>query len=115
MNTTAKSKERRHFPRASLPCHLRYLRIPKKVAEYRNATVQDISQGGFRFRTYELFPRRSCFLLDLYLPDSNPVRFVATVAWIRTMPDEDGYQIGGKFVEPNLAVGTALAHLFSRQ
>jgi hypothetical protein len=113
MKTAAKGKEKRHFQRVSAACNLRYLRIPKKTAEYRNAMVQDISPGGFRFRTGELFKCRSCFLLDLFVPGSTPIRSLATVAWIKTLPEDDGYQIGGKFVEPNPDVEAALAHLAS--
>lgn len=111
----ARGKEKRHFQRVSAACNLRYLKIPKKAVEYRNAMVQNIGQGGFRFRTYEKFQCQSCFLLDLFLPGSNPIRSLATVAWVKTLPEGDGYQIGGKFVEPNLDVEAALAHLASEQ
>ena len=106
----ARAKDRRYFPRVSLACTLRYLRIPKKVEEYRKAKVKDVSEGGFSFHTSELFQRRSCFLLDLVLPGGmNPHRSLATVAWIKAMPETDGYLVGGKFVEPNSDLGTALA------
>lgn len=111
MNTARKHKEKRRFPRVSAACRLRYLRIPRKAADYREATVQDVSQGGFSFRTSELFQRKSCFLLDLFLPGSLPIRSLATVAWIKSMPEDDDYQVGGRFVEPNPDIGTALAHL----
>jgi PilZ domain len=115
MSTRAKGRERRLYPRVAVPCHLRYLRIPKRASEYRNATVQDIGQGGFRFRTSELFHRRSCFLFDVYLPGSNPVRSLATVVWIRLMPGDEWYQVGGKFVEPNPEVASALIRLVPEQ
>lgn len=111
VNTRARNKERRRFSRVSLPGHLRYLKIPQPAAEYRNASVQDIGPGGFRIRTTELFHRKSCILFDLFIPGSDPIRCLATVAWTKTLPENGGYQIGGKFVEPNAGVETILGHL----
>jgi len=51
----------------------------------------------------------------LFLPGSHPIRSLATVAWVKAIPGDDGYQIGGAFVEPNSDVGAALAHLVSEQ
>ena len=114
MKTKAKYSEKRQFPRISLPCPLRYLTIPKQGEGYHNATVEDISQGGFRFRTSETIPRRSCLLLDVFLSDASPIRSLATVSWIKPMPGDDGYQVGSKFVEPNPEVENALAHRVPR-
>lgn len=111
----AKSKERRGFPRVPLSCHLRYLRIPKNAAAHSNATVLDVCPGGLSFRANEEFQRRSCFLLDLYPPDSHPIRSLATVVWVRALPEGAGYQIGGRFVEPSFDVGAAIAHLVPEQ
>ena len=114
MNTKPTYLDRRRFPRVSLPCHLRFRKLPKSEAEYRNAVVLDISQGGFRFSTFESFQRRSCFLLDLILPGLPPVHSLATVAWVKALPEEAGYQVGGVFVEPNAEVENALVRLASR-
>lgn len=115
MNASAKEIDRRHFLRVTLPCHLRYLKIPEGGAEYANATVQEISKGGFGFRTNESFPRGSCFLLDLYLPGAKPIHSLATAAWMKALPEGDGYQIGGAFVEPNPEVQSALARIVPEQ
>jgi hypothetical protein len=112
-NAMARRRVERQFPRAVLCCRVSYLRIPKRATDYRSATVHDICQGGFRFHTDELFRRRSCFLLDLFLPGAQPIRSLATVVWVAALPGDGGYQIGGRFIEPNPDVATAIAHLVS--
>ena len=109
MKAMKSSKEKRQSPRIALPCHLRYLKIPKKAREYCNGAVQDVSLGGFMFRTQELFDRNSCLLLDLYLPGAHPIRSLATVAWVKPLSEDNGYQVGGAFVEPNSEVEAAIS------
>lgn len=74
-----------------------------------SAFVQDVSQGGFRFRGREFIPRQASFLLELHLPGSKPVRSLARAAWVKAMPENDGYEVGGIFVEPPREARTVLA------
>lgn len=104
-----KSIERRRFPRVSMKFHLRYRRIQANPAGFRNALAEDFSEGGFRFRTQEILPHRASFLLELHLPGFKPVRSLARAAWVRVMPENDGYEIGGRFVEPTYETRTAIS------
>lgn len=105
----AEGWEKRKFPRAALPCHVRYRRIPISPKGPRNASVRDVSEGGLRFRTTELLHRGSNILVELYLPGGVPVRSLASIAWVRAMPGDEDFEIGGSFVEPTHDARTTLA------
>ena len=100
MSARAEIMEKRHFPRIAIQGHLRYRRIPITIRGMSNAMVLDVSQGGFRFRSDELLNPKSNLLLELHLAGSYPVHSLATVAWVRTMSGGDGFEMGGRFVEP---------------
>ena len=78
----------------------------------RRDVLHDRSWGGYEHVGTGKEKRnfQSCFLRGLY-----PIRSLAIVAWVKTLLEGDGYQIGGKFVEPNLEVGAELAILASEQ
>ena len=111
MNATEVGSEKRLSPRVDVQGHLRYRRIPINVKGPRNAVVQDVSTGGFRFRSDELLDRKSNMLLELYLPGCPIIRSLATVAWIKALPADDGYEIGGMFVEPSREARVELAKI----
>ena len=113
MDVVAEVQEKRIFPRVPVHGHLRYRRIPISVRGPRNAIVQDVSRGGFRFHSDELLTRKSNMLLELHLPNSSCVRSLATVAWVKAVPENDGYEIGGMFVEPTHEARAALETIIS--
>jgi hypothetical protein len=108
MDTAAAEQEKRNSPRVPVQGHVRYRRIPITVRGPRNAIVHDISRGGFRFRSDELLNRKSNLLLELHIPNAHCIRSLATVAWVKPMPGEDAYEIGGMFVEPTREARAAL-------
>lgn len=105
----ADGKERRRYPRVDLRCPLRYRVIPVHEAGYRDALIQDISTGGFRFHTREHLPRQTSFILELHLPGLRPVHSLARASWVKAMPLNDCWEIGGMFVEPTREARAALA------
>lgn len=111
MNATTAVSEKRQTPRVPVQGHMRYRRIPIDGRGPCNALLQDVGEGGFRFRSDELLNRRSDLLLELHLPGSYLVRSLATVAWVKAMPGDDGYEVGGMFVEPSHEARSALAHV----
>lgn len=113
MDAAAEVLEKRIFPRVAIRGHLRYRRIPISVRGPHNAIIQDISLGGFKFRSDELLDRKSNLLLELHLPNSHSIRSLATVAWVKAMPEEDSYEIGGMFVEPTHDARAALETIVS--
>jgi hypothetical protein len=113
MGAVAEVQEKRISPRVRVQGHLRYRRIPISDRGPRNAIIQDVSLGGFRFRSDELLNRKSSVLLELHLPNSHSIRSLATVAWVKAMPEDGGYEIGGMFVEPTHATRAALEKIVS--
>ena len=113
MDAVAEVQEKRTFPRVSVQGHLRYRRLPMSVRGPHNAIVQDVSLGGFRFRSDELLDRKSALLLELHLPNSHNIRSLATVAWVKAIPEDDAYEIGGMFVEPTHEARMALETIVS--
>ena len=108
MGTTVSVKEKRKHPRAAVAGHLRYRRLPVTAKGLRNAAVRDVSIGGFRFCSDEMLSRNASLLLELHVPGSNPVHSLATVAWVKAMPGDNGFEVGGRFVEPGHQARTAL-------
>jgi hypothetical protein len=113
MSTTPELEEKRRFRRVTVVGDLRYRRIPITLPGIRHAAVRDVSEGGFRVRSEEQLTRKSTLLLELRIPGSDPIRSLATVAWVRPMPADDGYEIGGMFVEPTREARTALSRFLS--
>lgn len=108
MGAVAEVTEKRVSPRVAIRGHMRYRRVPIGVQGPRNAIVKDIGQGGFRFRSDELLDRTSNMLLELHLPGAYLIRSLARVAWVRALPGEEGYEVGGMFVEPPQDARTTL-------
>ena len=108
------SKEKRSTSRVKLKSPLRYRIIPVDVPGFRNAGVQDISLTGFRFHSREFIPKRASFILEMNFIGHAPVHSLARAVWVREIPCEGGYEVGGTFVEPPHGARTTLSRLVSR-
>ena len=106
-------KEKRLSSRVKLKSPLRYRIIPGNAKGYRSAAVQDISTTGFRFHSAEYIPRRASIMLEMKLLGHPPVHSLATAVWVRERPSEDGYEVGGMFVDPPHGARTTLNRLVS--
>ena len=106
-----KGKEKRLSSRVQIKSPLRYRRIPVDATGFRNAAVQDISQTGFRFQSREFIPKRASIILEMHLPGHAPVHSLARAVWVREMPLEGGYEVGGVFVEPPHGTRKTLSRL----
>jgi len=106
-------KEKRQSSRVQLKSPLRYRIIPVDATGFRNAGVQDISLTGFRFHSREFIPKRASFILEMNLIGHAPVHSLARAVWVREIPREGGYEVGGIFVEPPHGARTTLSQLVS--
>jgi len=102
VNAMAEVNEKRLSPRVAVEGHVRYRRIPINRDRPRNAAVLDVGQGGFKFHSDEFLDRNSNMLVELHLPNSHLIRSLAMVAWVKMLPADGSYEIGGTFVEPTL-------------
>jgi hypothetical protein len=100
------TRERRKHVRHSIkgPVSYRVIRLPspeemvKLLDAMRNGTAQDISQGGFCFRSSQLLLPGT--VVEMALPRSPIARAghkLARVKWVREL-SPNRYQVGVKFV-----------------
>jgi hypothetical protein len=87
--------------------------IPVREPGFRFALAQDISQNGFRFYSKEFLPRRTGLMVEINPPGHAPIRSLARAVWVRERQFDEGYEIGGIFVEPPHSARTALTQLIS--
>lgn len=106
-------KEKRLSSRVHLKSPLRYRVIPVDAAGFRNADVKDISLTGFRFHSQEFIPKRASIIVEMNLLGHAPVHSLARAVWVREIPGEGGYEVGGMFVEPPHGARTTLSQLVS--
>ena len=90
-------KERRLHPRTASRFPLRYQVIPVSGRGYVGALVEDLSPDGLRFQCPDEVRANSSMLLELQLPDELPVHFFGRAAWVRELPDQRGFEVGGRF------------------
>ena len=60
--------------------------------------VQDISEGGIRFRAGHFVPVHNKLLFKIQIPKRKVIEAVAQPAWIREIPSTNQYDIGAKFL-----------------
>ncbi len=60
--------------------------------------VQDISEGGLRFRANHFIPVHNKLLFRIQIPNHKTIEAVAKPAWIREIPSINQYDIGAQFI-----------------
>ena len=60
--------------------------------------VNDLSQGGIRFRTPNFIPVQNKLLFQIIIPNQKAIEAVAQPAWIREIPPVSQYEVGAKFL-----------------
>jgi hypothetical protein len=100
MEMKTEGRDNRLSRRVRLQCPLRFRVVPVSEAGFRTAFARDISQTGFRFHTTEFLPKRTSLMVEMNLLGHAPVRSLAKALWVRERPSDDGYDVGGIFVEP---------------
>ena len=109
------ARERRRFPRVSSDFPLRYRQIPVVKPGYHDASVEDMSRGGVRFRSPDEVRVRSSMLFELLIPGAQPVHAFGRVAWVVERPDRDGFEIGGTFEEQSTTTLRAIQQHLQRE
>lgn len=101
-------KERRLTPREASRFPLRYRLLPVEAAGYLDASVQDLSPAGLKFRSSGEVRVRSGLLFELLIPGSTPVRSFGRAAWVRELAGDGGFEIGGRFEDLSTAARKAI-------
>lgn len=103
------TKDRRRSPRIASRFPVHFRPIPIEESGYRFAMAEDVSAEGVRFQCLDLVRPRSGMLLELMVPGDAPVRSFGRAAWVRELPDNGGFEVGGWFEDPGLAVRRSIA------
>ena len=102
------SKEDRRFPRTRSQVSLRYEALPVAGKGFVDAHLEDLSPEGLRFQCRDEVGVRSGILLELQIPDTQPVHFVGRAVWVRELQDHTGFEVGGMFEDQNSRGRTAV-------
>lgn len=108
-------RDRRSHPRFASRFPLRCRQIPTGETGSLDATVEDLSAGGVRFRCSVSLRARSGLLLELLVPGQQPVRSFGRAAWVRVLPNGEGFEIGGRFEDQSTAARLSIERLLSQQ
>jgi hypothetical protein len=87
---------------------MRFRLIPVAGDGYLEGSVEDLSPAGVRFRCAGNVRAKEGLLVELLLPEGTPVRSFGRAAWVRELPGEDGFEVGGRFVDQSTAARRAI-------
>ncbi|HWR97776.1 MAG TPA: PilZ domain-containing protein [Candidatus Methanoperedens sp.] len=107
-------RERRTAPRVRRSFPMRYRLIPVDGDGYLDARVQDLSPEGVRFSCSDTVRPKEGFLLELLIPDGRPVNSFGRAAWVRELPGQGGFEVGGRFVDQSTASRRAIERHIGR-
>lgn len=60
--------------------------------------IQDISEGGIRFRANHFIPVHNKLLFRIQIPNSKFIEAIARPTWIREIPNLGQFDIGAQFI-----------------
>ncbi len=90
---------KRKYPRVRCEVDSSFKNLDHVVPPAPSETVvQDISEGGIRFRANHFIPVHNKLLFKIQIPKQKCIEAVAQPAWIREIPSINQYDIGAKFL-----------------
>jgi c-di-GMP-binding flagellar brake protein YcgR len=90
--------EKRQHARTACEIESSFRRLDQASQGTAETTVQDISEGGIRFRANNFIPVRDRLLFRINIPNHKTIEAVAEPAWIREIPSVSQYDIGARFI-----------------
>lgn len=91
--------DKRKHPRTRCEIESSYKSIDVATAAVPSDTlVEDISEGGIRFRASRFVPVHNKLLFKIQIPKHKCIEAVAQPTWIREVPNVNQYDIGAKFL-----------------
>ena len=91
--------DKRKHPRTRCEVDSSYKNLDLPAALMPSETVvQDISEGGIRFRSSHFVPIKNKLLFKIQIPKRKCIEAVAQPAWIREVPSVNQYDVGAKFL-----------------
>jgi c-di-GMP-binding flagellar brake protein YcgR len=89
--------DKRQFTRTPCEIESTFSRMSESAA-FSETLLQDISEGGARFRAYSFIPVRDRLLVRIRIPHQKTIEAVAEPTWVREIPSLNQYDIGVKFL-----------------
>lgn len=91
--------EKRKHPRVRCEIDSSFKNLDLAAVPVPSETVvQDISEGGVRFRAAHFIPVHNRLLFKIQIPRQKCIEALAQPAWIREVPGVNQYDIGAKFL-----------------
>ena len=109
--------ERRQFVRAPFGGAVQAEPIPQPSPNRLwRLLAEDLSEGGIRLSSPELFPVESRVLLDLDTPSlDDPIRVLGKVVWVEQVPYADQWRVGVEFSDVPKDMRSRLRRIVVRQ
>ena len=93
------NEDKRKHPRTRCEIDSSFKNLDLAAAPVPSETVvQDISEGGIRFRATHFIPVHNRLLFKIQVPGKKCIEAVAQPAWIREVPNVNQFDIGAKFL-----------------
>ena len=90
--------DKRRYLRIPLSLPIKFKRIGYIIVE--GNLSKDLSVQGIKFLSQKFVPVQSFIKIEIYLKDNHePVKFIANVAWIKSVFEDELFEIGAKIVE----------------
>jgi hypothetical protein len=101
MNKAVARSEKRKHARVSASIPVRYRIEGDDTKTLREGSLTtDVCEGGLRFITSEFIATPCRLVLELDVPaQSQPVKAVSQVAWVKDKSPGKQYEVGGEFME----------------
>ena len=91
--------EKRHYERTSCQIESSFRPLDSEGPRpSSDTTVQDISEGGIRFRANRFISVHERLFFRINIPQHKTLEVVAQPAWIRELPSVSQYDIGARFL-----------------
>ena len=92
--------EKRRYPRVNCEIESNYKNLAQTSSTVLDfTTVNDLSEGGLRFRTNHFLPVNHRVYFRIQIPKAPAIESMAELAWIRQIPSLNCYEAGARFVE----------------
>ena len=90
--------DKRQFER--IPCELEstFVSLDADHRPIHETVVEDLSEGGARFRTNRFLSVHQRLMMRLSVPGQKTLEILAKPAWIREIPSTGQFDIGAKFL-----------------
>ena len=92
--------EKRLYERLEFSCRADCAYL-ESFPEIFSVTITDIGPQGIGFVSEEPMPSGTSVFFSINLGDDKPVKFIAQVRWVKSLPNSKQHQIGAKLLNAN--------------